>query len=279
MPVLLISRGSYSGGQLIAGCLVRQGLICLTRENLLDVVNTNGGIANRAIASLSQASQNYAVFSALRKPYKILMRLALLEYVRQGNVAYFGYSGHLLLHPVPRHIIRARVIAPIELRIAHLMTNDNVSEDHAREQIRRVDEERSRWARFVYGKNLCDPSQFDICINLDRVTHCGACALLLHVGERPEFQPTAESLSAVENAYLSTKVLAALISNPRAADMDLSARANDGCLDLQGPYLDRQDLSVVLEIANSVPGVREVRYTEGYSPDLDLQLTQTEVSS
>jgi len=278
MPVLLISRGSYSGGQLIAECLSRQGLTCLTRENLIDVVNANGEIANRAIARLSQASQNYGEFSALRRPYKILMRLGLLEYVRRGNVAYFGYSGHLLLHPVPAHIIRGRIIAPMELRVARMMTRDNIAAENARERIRRQDEERSRWARFVYGKNLCDPGQFDVCINLDRLSHCGVCALLLRLGEQPEFQPTSESLSAVENSYLSTRVLAALISDPRTAELDIGATASEGRVDLQGPYLDSQDSSIVFEIANSVPGVREIRYTEGYSQDFELQLAYQEVS-
>ena len=278
MPVLLISRGSYSGGQLIADCLGQQGLTCLTRENLIDAVNAHGEIANRAIAGLYQASQNYAQFSALRKPYKILMRLALLEYVRQGNAAYFGYSGHLLLHPVPAHIIRARIIVPTESRVARLMIRKNIASEKAREQIRREDEERSRWARFVYGKNLTDPSHFDLCINLDRLTPCGACALLLRLGEQPEFQPTAESLSKVENSYLATKVLAALISDSRTAELDIGATASDGRVALQGPNLEAEESAAVLEIANSVPEVREVGYTEGYSQDFELQLAHQEVS-
>ncbi len=278
MPVFLVSRGSYSGGRLIADCLSRQGLTCLTREDLLDAVNVNGEIANRVVAGISRAMQNYAAFSAARKPYKILMRLALLEHVRRGNIAYFGYSGHLLLSPVPSHIIRARVIAPLELRVAHLMADDKFTAQDAREHIRQVDEERSRWARFVYGKNLCDPLQFDLCVNLGRVSHCSACALFLRLGEQNEFQPTAESLSELENTYLSTKVLAALITNPRTASLEIGATAQDGQIDLRGPYLEPEDSSAVLEVANAVPGVREVGYTEGYLTDFELELKQQEAS-
>lgn len=190
MPVLLVSRGSYSGGQLLAECLFRKGLRCLTREDLIGRVNDHHEIATRIIASLAQASNNYAQFSAMRKPYKILMRLALLEFVRQGDVAYFGYSGHLLLHPVPSHLVRARMIVPTKTRITRLIMRHKLSAEKAQEQIRQEDEHRSRWARFMYGKNLCDPSEFDLCINLDRLTPCGACSMLLRAAEHADFQPT-----------------------------------------------------------------------------------------
>ena len=278
MPVLLVSRGSYSGGQLIAECLFRKGMRCLTREDLIDRVNDHSEIATRTIASLSQASQNYAQFSAVRKTFKILMRLALLEFVRQGNVAYFGYWGHLLLHPVPTHIVRARIIVPMQLRVTRMAMRKHISPESAREQIHQEDEQRSRWARFVYGKNLCDPNQFDLCINLDRLTPCGACSMLLRIGEQADFAPTPESLAMVENSYLSAKVSAALISDSRTAGLDIGATAKDSHIDLQGPYLEPQELSAVIEIAGSVEGVKEVSYTEGYSPDFESEIAHEEAS-
>lgn len=280
MPVLLISRGSYSGGQLLAECLFRKGMRCLTREDLIDKVNEDHReIATRTIASLAQASQNYVQFSANRKPYKILMRLALLEYVRQGDVAYFGYSGHLLLQPVPSHIVRVRIIVPTQTRVTRLMMRNNLGADGAREQIRQEDEQRSRWARFVYGKNLCDPSEFDFCIGLDRLTPCSACSVLSRISEQADFQPTPESIAVVENSYLSTKVLAALISDSRTAELDIGAIARDGHIDLQGPYLEPKELSAVLEVANSVGGIKEVHYAEGYSTNFDLQMAHQEMAN
>ena len=85
MPVVLVSRGSFSGAKAIAECLSTcAGWTCLTREDLIASVNAHGEIANQVIASVPRAAQNYAQFSLLRAPYKILMRLALLEYVRRG---------------------------------------------------------------------------------------------------------------------------------------------------------------------------------------------------
>jgi hypothetical protein len=277
MAVLLISRGSFSGAQTIAKCLAKNaGIVCLMREDLTAAVNAHGELANRITASIAQAASNYAEFSALRRPYKLLMRLALLDYVRADNVAYFGYSGHLLLPPIA-HVVRVRLIAPIELRVAQHMARDNYTAERAREHIRQVDEERSRWTRFMYGKNLRDPELFDVCINLERLSFSAACRILSQVANQDEFQPTAESLTLVENLHLATHVLVVLVMDPRTTAIEVGATAQNGCVALEGPYLEEAELATLLEVARSVPGVREVQYTEGYSPNLDVSFGREEV--
>ncbi|MFZ0890018.1 MAG: cytidylate kinase family protein [Candidatus Binataceae bacterium] len=270
MALLLISRGSFSGSQLIRQCLCETAdFKCLTREDLVAVVNTRGEIANRIVASIEKATENYAKFTAQRRPYEILMRLALLEYVRRGNVAYFGYSGHLLL-PHVAHAARVRIIAPPQMRIALLMEREKLTHEQARERIRQDDQERGRWARFMYGKNLSDPAMFDLCINLERISFPTASAMLADIAEQKEFKPTPESLAAVENSYLCARVLAALLDNAKTLELEVGATAQDGRMVLEGPYLDDPERSTVIEIARAVPGVAEVQYREGYAPLFDM---------
>jgi hypothetical protein len=161
--------------------------------------------------------------------------------------------------------------------VAQHRARDNYSAEKAREHIRQVDEERSRWTRFIYGKNLRDPEAFDLCINLDRVSFSGACRLLLQVAQQNDFQSTAESLATVENLYLSSRVLAELVMDPRTADIELAATAQDGRVSLEGPYLEEPALALVLDRARAVPGVQEVQYTEGYSPSFDINFEREEV--
>lgn len=242
---------------------------CLTREDLTAVVNTHGEIANQVVTSMARAAQDYSRLSALRRPYKILMQRALLEYVRQGDVAYFGYSGHLLL-PGIAHAARVRILAPAQLRVELLMKRENLTEQQARERIAQVDEERSRWTRFMYGKNLKDPELFDLCINLERISFPSACNMLFNLVQQSDFRVTPESLAAVENGYLSACVLAALLDNPRTFELEVGATAEGGCVTLEGPYLEEADRSTVLDTARTVPGVADVQYKEGYAPPFDL---------
>ena len=264
MALLLISRGSYSGGQIISDCLFRSaGIRCITREELIAEVNTHGELATRITASVAKAAQNYAQFSALRRPYKILMRRALLREVRQGDLAYFGYSGHLLL-PDISHAVKVRITAPLPMRISLLQERTRCSEAEARESIRQVDEERARCTRFMYGKNLRDPEFFDLCINFDRISFPEACCLLLHTARSTDFRTTPESEAAVENQFLATHVMADLVTDPRTVELEVAATADKGEVLLEGPYLDPPVLAVVQEIAAAVPGVKTVRYQEGY---------------
>ena len=242
---------------------------CLTREDLIAVVNTHGELANQVVTSMARAAQDYSRLSALRRPYKILMQRALLEFVRQGDVAYFGYSGHLLL-PGISHAVRARIIAPLPLRVDLLMKREHVTEEQAHARISQVDEERSRWTRFMYGKSLKDPELFDLCINLERVSFPTACNILVNLVQQSDFRATPESLAAVENRYLSACVLAALLDNPKTVELEVGATAEGGRVTLEGPYLEGADRSALLDIATAVAGVAEVQYKEGYAPTFDL---------
>jgi Cytidylate kinase-like family/BON domain len=270
MALLLISRGSFSGGFHISQCLSqRMGWKCLTREDLVATVNTYGELASRVTASIATAVQDYGRFSALRRPYKVLTQLALLDHVVQGDVAYFGYAGHLLLPGIP-HAVKARILAPIGRRVALLREREALSDEAARGHIRKVDEERARWTRFMYGKNLCDPELFDLCINLDRVSFMTACSMLVHAARQEEFRATPESTATVRNRHLSARVLGALATDPRSAEIEIDATVEDGKVVLTGPYLDEPERAVVLDIARAVPAVAEVEYREGYSPPFDM---------
>ncbi len=270
MALILISRGSFSGGQLISQCLSKMaGITCLTREDLLASVNRHGELAHKVAAAVPNAAQNYREFSALRRPYKILMQQALLDYARQGPIAYFGYAGHLLLPDIP-HILRVRIIASLAVRMKMMMEREKISEAEARAKIREQDEERNRWTRFMYGKSLRDLEQFDMCLNVSRLTFSTACHTLWQLAQQADFETTPDSLTAIENHCLSINVLAALVTDPRTNEMEIGATAQDGCVSLEGPYLEEAEAAVVQEIARAVPGVKQINYTEGYAPPAEF---------
>ncbi len=263
---LLISRGTMSGAVRIAGCLSQNaGIRCVTREDLLAAVNSYGGLATRIAAQIVRADREYEQFSHLRRPYRILMRRALLDYARRDRLAYFGYSGHLLL-PRIAHFVRVRLIAPMEMRIARTVEVLGQSEAEACDYIRQVDGERAQWARMMYGVDVRDPAQYDLCINLERWSLPGACGLLAGIMAQDEFQPTPESVAQMENECLSTGVLAALATHPDTLAWEIGATATAGSVRLVGPFLSSAERRMVCALAGTVPGVLEVEYEPGYAP-------------
>jgi cytidylate kinase len=270
VSVLLISRGTMSGGQMIGHCLAeKMGFRYVSREELFAAVNAHGGLANRVLESLPRAARDYAQFSALRRPYKILMRMALLDWAREGNLAYFGYSGHLLLEGVA-HFLKVRLIAPLEVRVRATMEQMSCPELEAREFIRSFDDERVSWARFMYARDIRDPNQYDICLNMEKTSISSVCELLVYLSRHPAFQPTPQSLTAHANLDLETRVLTELVLNPETFALEVGAKANNGCVLLEGPYLEDAELARLLATARAVSGVTTVEYQPGYAPTLDF---------
>ena len=266
MAVVLVSRGSMSGGQRVAACLARSGgFTCITREDLLTTVNEYGDLAVRLTDGIARASRDYERFSELRRPYRILMKKALLDFARKGDLAYFGYSGHLLLEKAT-HLVRVRLNAPLPLRVHLTMVRLRCSEEEAREYVHEADEERTRWARFMYGSDIRDPAQYDVCLNMERFSPTGVCTLLQELVRHPELQPTPESLEQLEDSRVATGVLAALVTSPDTWSLELAANFHAGRLRLEGPYLEPEEIARVEGVARSVPEVSEVTYEPGYAP-------------
>lgn len=263
MPVILISRGTMSGGRALAGCLAeRLGLRCVSREDLVALVDSHGAHAQKVLASLSRATRVYEQFSQLRRPYLILMRLALLQFIREGNVVYHGQSGHLLV-PGLACCLRVRVNAPMALRVKNAMERLDLPEAEAHEAVLKEDEERVRWARFMYGRDIRDPNLYDVTFSLDRLSLGAICTMIAGtVGER-EFEPSAETAVAVEDLYLATSVEAALATDPATLSLEVGAQAHNGYVRLEGPYQDDDGLARIMAIVRSVPGVNDAEFQPG----------------
>lgn len=270
MAVILVSRGSMSGGQMVAECLSRDaGFLCITREDLVATVNHYGQLAAQLTREISTASRDYEKFSKLRRPYRVFMKKALLQYACRGDLAYFGYSGHLLVDKVS-HLVRVRLTAPWPLRVRLTMERLECSEEEAREYIHQADEDRTRWARFMYGADIRDPDQYDISLNMERFTAPGVCGLIQELVRHEEFRATPESVQRLANCSVATEVLAALVRQPETFSLDIGARFEGGAVHLEGPYLDPELLRRVERIVRTVPEVQEVVYEPGYAPSFLL---------
>lgn len=265
MAVVLVSRGSMSGGQMVAARLAQSGdFNCITREDLVLAVNEYGGIATRLTEEIGKASRDYDRFTTLRRPYRILMKKALLDYARRGNLAYFGYSGHLLLDKTT-HVARVRLTAPMALRVRLTKERLGCSEDDAREYVHGADEERSRWARFIYGSDIRDPTQYDVCLNMERFSPGGVCTLLRELVRHEELQASPASLRQLEDSRVATGVLAALATCEETFRLEIGATFSSGTARLEGPYIEPEDLERVAAVARSIPEVADVIYEPGYA--------------
>jgi cytidylate kinase len=271
MAVLFISRGTESGVNILIDNLCeRISTTCLSREDLVKEVSRYGDWATEAVNQLSKATSAYEHFSQIRRPYTVLMRQALLEKIRGDNVVYHGFSGHLLV-PRLKHFVRVRIDAPLSLRLTMTMERLKCDEDSAREYIRNSDDQRVRWARFVYGSNIRDPALYDLNINLGHLTITEISGILEHILLEKDLQVTDELKNQVEQLFLAANVEAALIIDARTRELEIDAKMENGCVHLTGPYLEDAELAMVAGIARTVDGVESVEYHPGYASQYRLE--------
>ncbi len=263
MAIILISRGTMSGVTPLTDSLSKAiGYRSVSREDLVARVNEHGEIANRIVESIGNATRAYEQFSRLRRPYVILMRLALLEYAEQDNLIYHGYSGHLLI-PAFRHVLRVRINAPLPMRIRTTMAHFRCTEEEAVEKIQTEDENRGRWARFMYGRDIRHTGLYDLILNLQRMSVPAACRLLGCAANEPELQPLPETLQEVQELLLATRVEAALVTDSRTSTHEIEAKVKGQTIQLVGPYLEDDQRALVCQVAQSESGDKRVEYEAG----------------
>jgi cytidylate kinase len=258
MSIITISRGSFSGGKDLAECVARDlGYPCISREVIVEAAEQYGASEAALSAALSEAPSLLDRLKRDRDRYLSYLRAVLCKHAREGSFVYHGYAGHHLLAGI-RHVIRVRVVADMRYRITAAMEQLNMTSRQAEAHIKRVDEQRRRWTRFLYGVEWEDPANYDVVLNLEYLGIEGACAVVVRMTQLEQFQPTAESRRALENLALQALVLAALARDERTRDADFRVRAEDGVVTIEGVVKLPDMVDSVREVVAGIEGVTEV---------------------
>jgi cytidylate kinase len=260
VAVITISRGTLSGGERVANCLALiLGYRVISREVLAEAAKQYGVNEETLAHGLEQPPSFWDRFRIERQIYLTVIRAMLCQLVREDNVVYHGYAGHLLLQGI-EHVLRVRVIAPMAYRIQAVMSARGLSEKEAEAYIRRKEQDRISWTRFLYGVEWRDPGLYDLVLNLERVSIDTACQVIAGMVDRPDFRLGEESRRQLEDLYLSSHVRARLFLNPRigAAAAKLTVTAANGAVRLAGVLPDDAFREEVLATCRSLPEVREI---------------------
>jgi cytidylate kinase len=256
--VITISRGSFSGGKLLAECLAGElGLRCVDRDVIVEKAAAAGAAQESLRDALAKPPTFWDRFTHTRYRYLTIIQAALCEEVSTGKVVYHGNAGHLLLHGVG-HVLRARIVAPMPFRIAKVQERLKLDKDQAVAYIERMDRDRERWTRFLYGVDWCDPALYDIILNLETLNIRQACEIIATTARQSCFAETEESRAAMTDLVLASRVRAALAVDHATQDLEVQVTARDGAVSIAGRLSRFSGISDIQEIAGKVPGVSSV---------------------
>jgi cytidylate kinase len=96
-------------------------------------------------------------------------------------------------------VLKVRIVGDLEARVADEVKREGISADKAREIITQDDEERRKWALYLYGADSWDATLYDLVIHLKTISVDDAVSLISHALELPGFQTTPQSQEAIDS--------------------------------------------------------------------------------
>lgn len=255
MSVITISRGSFSGGKTLAEFLAKKlGYRCIDRDVIVERAAVHGVSQEDLHEALEKPPTILERFSHKRYKYLALIQAALTEEVKDGKVIYHGLAGHLLLGG-GLHILRTRLIAPLDYRVRMLQERLHYSNSEALSYIAKMDEQRRKWVSFLYGVDWRDPALYDLVINLEYMTMETAAHIVVAAVHRRCFELTPACRQALQDLALASRVKAELAIAPATEGLELEVTAHTGVVAVRGRLVALDQLQDVEQLAGAVPGV------------------------
>jgi hypothetical protein len=162
------------------------------------------------------AAQVLERFSFGRERYINYMSSSILRFLKKDNHVYHGLAGQFFVNGVS-HVIKVRIIADLEERVAAEAQRKNILRDEARAQLLKDDEERRKWAMLLYGIDISEPANYDMVFNISTMGVEDAASLIARSTTFPCYQATDWSTRRLADLALQAEVKAALFDYPLAA--------------------------------------------------------------
>ena len=268
MAIITVSRGTFSGGKELAERLAqRLGYPCLSREEVLAATTKEYGISESEMTTaMNKPPPFWQQVPAKRFAYLKCVTAVLMEQAKEGKLVYHGHAGHLLLSGIS-HLIRIRLIADMPYRIKAAMARMDLDHDAAIANIEKIDKERKKWARFLYGVDWEAPHLYDAVFNLEHMNISGICDLIVRMTELGIYKVTEQSKQAFEDLALSSKVWAALAKDKRTRAASINIASHNGKVTITGSVGSEKTVEAITQLANQVQGVTNVRNEVGVGAD------------
>jgi len=259
MSVITISRGSFSGGKMLAESLAEElNYRTIDRDTIVEKAAACGASPHDLRNALERAPSFLERFRHKRYVYLAVIQAALAEEVRHGDVVYHGHAGHLLLKGATP-VFRVRVIAPLEVRISMAKQRLGLNREESISYIRKVDQERKKWAEYLYGIDWADASLYDLVINLEHLDLENAPEIIIRTAKTQKcFLFDSRCQEAMDDLARASRVKADLALNSPTADLELEVEAEGGEVRIGGKVSSIDQIGEIERVARLVEGVAEV---------------------
>jgi len=257
MPIITISRGSYSHGKEVAEKVAQKlGYQCYAREVILRASEEFNIPEIKLLKAVHDAPSVLDRLSYGREKFIAYFQSALLKILVKDSVVYHGLAGHFYVKGIS-HVLKVRIVAEINDRIQIVMDRENISYESALERIKKDDVARRKWSQNLYGIDTTDPISYDLVICLSNMTVDDAVTVICNTVGLETFKTTLKSQKAMEDLVLASEVKTTLLK--LKPDAEVSVRDGVVTVGASAKIFKAPDLAMEMErIVGAIPGVKRV---------------------
>jgi len=244
----------------------RGGLECVDRRTLMESVrglvdisrDEHQLLAEQGPAMLDMGSRRRRVFAAF-------LESVVLQYAQKDKVVLVGRGANLLLRLVPA-VLRVRTTAPLELRAQRIANVEGLDLDRARQLATVVDRQRRAYVAHVFGADWASPLNYDLVLNMGRLSLEQAAATVLDLSSHEEYQPSDDTRSILADLVLAVKIRLRLVEELDVHALEVDCQ--NGRVLITGYVASQEDIDRALTLASEVPGVDVLTHALEVSPAL-----------
>jgi cytidylate kinase len=258
MSLITISRRTYSRGKdiavQVAGVL---GYECVGREVLQYASREYGVPEDKLYKAIHEAPSFFGMTLQSRKQYIAYVKAAFAAFMVKDNVVYHGPAGELLIRGVS-HLLKVRIIADFEERLALKIERDKVPEKEARKALHHDDDQHVKLMKWVYGRDDTDAALYDLAINVSQIGVEKAVDMITGTVKLNRFQPVSYSLKLMKSIELSLRISAHLVDT----DPDIRVHSVEGNIHVHTKAIGtakKKNVEIIKKRVLELPGVKSVK--------------------
>jgi len=266
MAIVIISSADGNTRRELAESLARK-LDCpvLGREEVVERATEDGVPVGRLEIAVLKQSIPKERLARHKAQYLASVTTAICDAAKdRANLVYHGRAGNMLLNGIS-HVLRIRVVANSERRVADVENRLKLSHDKALEYVTSLDQDIENWVRFAHGADMNDPHQYDLMLNLDQISLESASATACTMAQLPEIQPTPASRRIMDDICLAARARLRLGSDERTAKADLTVSVAGGRVTVTYMPAQARWADAVPEVLKGLEGARELVSTMAVS--------------
>lgn len=260
MAILTLSRTYQSGGHEIGKAVAREtGFDFVDKGRIFSDLKSLGEKWGQAFEELDEVTPSLWEKNDWQyRGFIALIECIIFSYALKDRVVLLGRGANFLLEGIP-HVLRVRLVAPLEVRIERAIIKDETARETAELLIAQTDQARGGYVRAIYKKNWEDPEHYDLVLDTADYPIDQSTRKITEALKEWDQRATSEGRKKLEDLALTAEVKARIITHPEVFIPTLEVTHDGKSLVLKGVVHTPKEFHLVEELIHKLADPHPVR--------------------